>query len=296
MPALSSTSPALNTPVPCGPVGWQNAIRNRSVPVRPSCGRVRVRGSQRSRPDHAPRRGCSSDRHRAAVLRVWHTASDTGSSEGLVVDVDVRGALFSARIGVGSSLDCVVAEEELMKITTILDHIDGGHMALPEFQRGYVWNREQVRGLMGSLYRGHPVGSLLVWATQAEGAAHRGESENSPLGPLSSSSTGSSASPRCTESFAERRPHSSMATPIRSLGCTSTSAWRDFSFYSPVKMRDDPLWIDVSRLMQDGYKWPWDAHRDAECHPRALPPRGGVCRAPESNPHHQRRSICTSRK
>ena len=34
-----------------------------------------------------------------------------------------------------------------MKISTILDHIDSGHMALPEFQRGYVWNRDQVRGL-----------------------------------------------------------------------------------------------------------------------------------------------------
>ena len=55
-----------------------------------------------------------------------------------------------------------------MQIATILDHIDGGHMALPEFQRGYVWNREQVRGRMGSLYRGHPVGSLLVWATQVD--------------------------------------------------------------------------------------------------------------------------------
>ena len=32
-----------------------------------------------------------------------------------------------------------------MKISTILDHIDSGHMALPEFQRGYVWNRDQVR-------------------------------------------------------------------------------------------------------------------------------------------------------
>ena len=31
-----------------------------------------------------------------------------------------------------------------MKISTILDHIDSGHMALPEFQRGYVWNRDQV--------------------------------------------------------------------------------------------------------------------------------------------------------
>lgn len=40
-----------------------------------------------------------------------------------------------------------------MKISTILDHIDSGHMALPEFQRGYVWNRDQVRGLFDSLYR-----------------------------------------------------------------------------------------------------------------------------------------------
>lgn len=53
-------------------------------------------------------------------------------------------------------------------------------MALPKFQRGYVWNRDQVRGLMDSLYRRHPVGSLLVWATAAEGAPHRGEQELAP--------------------------------------------------------------------------------------------------------------------
>jgi uncharacterized protein with ParB-like and HNH nuclease domain len=62
-----------------------------------------------------------------------------------------------------------------MKISTILDHIDSGHMALPEFQRGYVWNRDQVRGLFDSLYRRHPVGGLLVWATESKGAVHRGK-------------------------------------------------------------------------------------------------------------------------
>lgn len=36
-----------------------------------------------------------------------------------------------------------------MKVSTILDYIDGGHMALPEFQRGYVWNRDQVHGFIG---------------------------------------------------------------------------------------------------------------------------------------------------
>ena len=62
-----------------------------------------------------------------------------------------------------------------MKISTILDYIDSGHMALPEFQRGYVWNREQVRGLFDSLYRRHPVGGLLVWATESKTATHRGD-------------------------------------------------------------------------------------------------------------------------
>ena len=62
-----------------------------------------------------------------------------------------------------------------MKVSTILDHIANGHMALPEFQRGYVWNRDQVRGLFDSLYRRHPVGGLLVWATEAKTAAHRGD-------------------------------------------------------------------------------------------------------------------------
>ena len=49
-----------------------------------------------------------------------------------------------------------------MKISTILDQIDDGAIALPVFQRGYVWNRDQVRELMESLYRRHPVGSLLT--------------------------------------------------------------------------------------------------------------------------------------
>ena len=33
-----------------------------------------------------------------------------------------------------------------MKIGVILNQIDLGAIALPEFQRGYVWNRDQVQG------------------------------------------------------------------------------------------------------------------------------------------------------
>jgi hypothetical protein len=67
-----------------------------------------------------------------------------------------------------------------MQISTILAFIDNGHWALPEFQRGYVWNRDQVRSLFDSVYRRHPIGGLLVWATESKTAAHRG---GGPLAP-----------------------------------------------------------------------------------------------------------------
>ncbi len=60
-----------------------------------------------------------------------------------------------------------------MQVQTILDQIDLGTIALPEFQRGFVWNRDQVRGLMTSLYRRYPVGSLLVWVTPRDSATMR---------------------------------------------------------------------------------------------------------------------------
>src|SRR5579884_323227 len=63
------------------------------------------------------------------------------------------------------------------KLAEILHQIDTGTIALPEFQRGYVWNRDQVRGLMRSVYREYPIGSLLIWETgdvAARGFAVRG--------------------------------------------------------------------------------------------------------------------------
>lgn len=69
-----------------------------------------------------------------------------------------------------------------MKVTDILSSIDMGTMALPEFQRGYVWSRDQVRGVMQSLYKQYPVGSLLVWQTQADVTALKGDQQ--PFGSI----------------------------------------------------------------------------------------------------------------
>lgn len=38
-----------------------------------------------------------------------------------------------------------------------------GKLHLPDLQRGFVWTPERVKALFDSLYRGYPVGALLLW-------------------------------------------------------------------------------------------------------------------------------------
>ena len=52
-----------------------------------------------------------------------------------------------------------------MKISELMDGIRKLDLVLPEFQREYVWTREQAKQLIVSLYRGFPTGSLLFWKT-----------------------------------------------------------------------------------------------------------------------------------
>src|SRR3990170_4831007 len=52
-----------------------------------------------------------------------------------------------------------------MTIRELIDGLRKLDMVLPEFQREYVWEREQAKQLMVSLYNGYPTGSLLFWKT-----------------------------------------------------------------------------------------------------------------------------------
>lgn len=138
-----------------------------------------------------------------------------------------------------------------MQIQTILDHIDSGYMALPEFQRGYVWSREQVRGLFQSLYRRHPVGSLLVWATEAAGADHRGDGELAP-GVVKLLLDGQQRITSLYGVIRGKPPKFFDGNAKAFTGLRFHLETETFGFYQPVKMRDDPLWIDVTKLMKEG--------------------------------------------
>ena len=104
---------------------------------------------------------------------------------------------------------------------------------------------------MDSLYHRHPVGSLLVWATAADSADHRGEHELAP-GVVRLLLDGQQ---RITSLYGIIRG----APPAFFDG--NARAFTDlyfhigseeFRFYQQMLMRDDPLWINVSELMQEG--------------------------------------------
>ena len=140
---------------------------------------------------------------------------------------------------------------QIMKISTILDQIDLGTMALPKFQRGYVWNREQVRGLMNSLYRKFPIGSLLVWIVRSDEALTRGDGPITP-GVVNLLLDGQQ---RMTTLYGIVRGKPPIFFDGDEKIITGLYFHLDdevFEFYQPVKMKDDPFWINVTEVMQEG--------------------------------------------
>ena len=48
-------------------------------------------------------------------------------------------------------------------VESIIGWIKSGEVAIPEIQRPFVWDSTKVRDLMDSLYRGFPIGYIVLW-------------------------------------------------------------------------------------------------------------------------------------
>jgi len=138
-----------------------------------------------------------------------------------------------------------------MKVSTLLDQIDLGAMALPTFQRGYVWNRDQVRAFIASLYRRHPVGSLLVWVTATDDATTKGQSALQP-GFVKLLLDGQQRITTLYGLVRGRAPAFFEGDTRAFTGLRFHLRDEVFEFYTSLKMADDPLWIDVTQVLRDG--------------------------------------------
>lgn len=136
------------------------------------------------------------------------------------------------------------------KLSTLLDEIDSGTVLLPEFQRGYVWNRDQVRGLMRSLYRDYPVGGLLMWETSTSAVAVRGEVTGGGVRQLLLD-----GQQRVTSLYGVVRgtpPPFFEGDPSAFTGLYFNVESEVFEFYRPIVMAGDPCWVSVTDLFRNG--------------------------------------------
>jgi hypothetical protein len=58
------------------------------------------------------------------------------------------------------------ASNAAKKIGKLLEMMDKEQLVLPEIQRDFVWTKKSIKLLIDSLYRGLPIGHMLVWKAQ----------------------------------------------------------------------------------------------------------------------------------
>lgn len=108
-----------------------------------------------------------------------------------------------------------------------------------------------MRGLFDSLYRRHPVGGLLVWATESKSATHRGDGQLA-AGIVKLLLDGQQRMTSLYGVVRGKPPKFFDGNAQAFTGLRFHLGNEAFAFYQPLKMQDDPLWIDVTALMQAG--------------------------------------------
>lgn len=134
-------------------------------------------------------------------------------------------------------------------IQELLKEIRHGEILLPEFQRGYVWNRDQARGLMESLYREHPTGHLLVWSTRKPSPVRNVES------PIQGQSLllldGQQRLTTLYVLFVGEAPSFYEGESLF-FDLYFNVQTEEFRFWEPSRMATNPAWIGVHELLKDG--------------------------------------------
>ncbi|RMI12774.1 MAG: DUF262 domain-containing protein [Calditrichaeota bacterium] len=57
-------------------------------------------------------------------------------------------------------------ENRSRKYTHLFTEIDTGRIKIPQFQRDFVWDKEQTARLLDSLIKGFPIGTFIFWKTK----------------------------------------------------------------------------------------------------------------------------------
>ncbi len=134
-----------------------------------------------------------------------------------------------------------------MLVGEMISDIRSQDLVLPEFQREYVWSREQAKQLLVSLTHEYPVGGLLFWKTQDPPELKNVKEIPANWGTVRVILDGQQ---RLTTLFmfvtGEIPPYytkEDITTDVRDLYFNVADG--DFQYFQPVRMRDNPRWVRV---------------------------------------------------
>ena len=135
-----------------------------------------------------------------------------------------------------------------MRILELMLAIRNMDAVLPEFQREYVWEREQAKQLMVSLFRDYPTGSLLFWKTKTPPEIKNNAVDTSKIGTASVILDGQQ---RLTTLYLltqdEIPPYyveADIKNDPRNLYFDLESG--DFQYYQKLRMEPNPAWKSVT--------------------------------------------------
>lgn len=57
-------------------------------------------------------------------------------------------------------------EPQTRTFTTLISEIEKGQIKIPQFQRDFVWTLQKSAGLIDSIIKGYPIGTLIFWKTK----------------------------------------------------------------------------------------------------------------------------------
>ncbi|WP_372364799.1 DUF262 domain-containing protein [Candidatus Uabimicrobium sp. HlEnr_7] len=132
-----------------------------------------------------------------------------------------------------------------LSISELVRSIDRGEYSLPEFQRGYVWSTDKVKGLFSSLYKGYPTGTLLIWKSSVVPKTRNNEKSDLLI---------VDGQQRLTTLYAIISGNEPLWFEGRNINRNLYFHLdkEEFRYYQPSIMEGDNSWINVSEFLQIG--------------------------------------------
>jgi len=136
-------------------------------------------------------------------------------------------------------------------INELLIDIERGRIALPDMQREFIWDNTQIRDLVDSLYKNHPVGMILLWQTNTE--------DNVPITAIYDTTKEISnynelvidGQQRLTSLLLVKKGTIFKGRKERTIKLLFNPFEEKFELEVPP-IRNKPDWFDVSRVIQEG--------------------------------------------